>query len=143
MASFLEARRGVVINDIHIDIVARNAILLLVAMNFPAEEAASMMIHLWYSALVPKGLVDRLQNTIMPLIQDVCTKIREKPSNSLQSKTWRYGSTSLRLVLQKKEWNNILLYLKVPESLSVDEAQKIRVATTLARIDHVDRALFN
>ncbi|KAF8860575.1 hypothetical protein BDZ45DRAFT_619601 [Acephala macrosclerotiorum] len=142
MAFSLETRRDVVINDIDIDIVARNTILLLVAMNFPAEEAASMILHLWYSALVPQGLLDHLQNTIMPLIQDVCTKIREKPSFSLQSKTWRRGPTSLRLVLEKNEWNSILSYFKVPDSLSADEAQKIRISTTLARMDHVDRALF-
>ncbi|CZR65732.1 uncharacterized protein PAC_15632 [Phialocephala subalpina] len=143
MVFFLSARRDIVINDIDIDIVARNAILLLVAMNFPAEEAASMMLHLWYSALVPQGLVDRLQKKIMPLVQDVCTKIREKPSTSLQSKTWRCGPTSLRLVLQKQEWDKVLLYFQVPDTLSADQAQKIRVSTTLARMDHVDRALFS
>ena len=134
----------VVINDKDFDIVARNAILLLTALHFGPGEATYMMLHLWYSALIPKDVYRSLQDQILPLIQEVCWKIRERPSTSLQSKTWTYGGRSLRLVLQRAMWDRLLSYLEVPDDLSALQAQKVMVSTTLApeRKDYVDRALF-
>ncbi len=143
MPSTFHGKFDIAINDRDLDIVARNAILLLIAMNIPPEEAVPMMLHLWYSALLPDGIVKRLQRVILPLVQDVCTKIREKPPSSLQSKTWQHGSASLRLILQKQEWEKIILYFQIPEGLSAIEAQKSRTLTTLGRMDHVHRALLN
>jgi hypothetical protein len=135
----------VVINDKDIDIVARNIILFLVALHFDPEEATAIMLHTWYSALVPKKIVDSLQVNIATLIKDVCGKIEHKNDDSLQAKTWKYGTRSLRVVLKKSQWNRLLLYFEVPVGLLTAQAQRIRVATTLApeRKDFVDRALYN
>ena len=133
----------VVVNDRDLDIVARNAILLLIALHFSPETAAPMMLHLWYSALIPAQMLRSLQDNILPLIQEVCNKIQAKPAQSLLSKTWTYGTRSLRLVLTKEQWDHLLPYFEVPDGLSAAQAQIIRALTTLApeRKDYLERAL--
>ncbi|PVH76133.1 hypothetical protein DL98DRAFT_465490 [Cadophora sp. DSE1049] len=133
-----------ILNDIDTDIVVRNAILLLVALIFDPEVAAPMMLHLWYSALIPAQTLRSLQEKVAPLIQEVYTKIQGKAEDSLQAKTWTYGSSSLRIVLKKSQWRTMLRYFQVPEGLSAEEAQKLRKTTSLApeRIDYLHRGLF-
>lgn len=134
----------IVVNDRDRDIVARNAILLLVALHFSPEVATPIMLHIWYSALVSADMLRALQSSILPLIHEVCKKIQAKPAQSLLSKTWTLGSRSLRLVLTKEEWDRLPSYFEIPGGLSMGQAQAIRVSTTLApeRKDYLDRALF-
>jgi hypothetical protein len=84
-----------------------------------------------------------LRDNILLLVQEVCNKIQAKPTQSLLSKTWIYGTRSLRLVLTKEQWDHLLLYFEVPDGLSAAQAQVIRASTTLAleRKDYFERAL--
>ena len=138
-------RCSATINDREFDIVARNAILLLTALQFDPEIATPIMLHIWYSSLVPATVLHSLQAHILPLIGDVCTKIRSKPLYSLQAKTWTYGNRSLRLVLRTEQWFRLRHFFYVPEGLSAALAQTIRKSVTLAseRRDYVERALYN
>ncbi|OCL12153.1 hypothetical protein AOQ84DRAFT_420874 [Glonium stellatum] len=138
------ANCNITINDREFDIVARNAILLLAAMHFVPETAVPMIIHLWYSALIPSRLLQLLQDNVSPLIEDVCSKIKSKPLSSLQAKTWTFGSSSLRLVLRKEQWSHLLRIFEVPDGITAALAQQTRKAVMLApeRADYVDRALF-
>jgi Domain of unknown function (DUF4470) len=135
----------IVVNDSDLDIVARNLILLLVALHFTPDKATTMMLHIWYSALIPKQIFCCLQDDILPLIWKVCVKIQGKPATSLQSKKWKFGTRSLRLVLQKQQWDLLLSYFQVPDGLSTARAQEIRLSTTLAqeRKDYLERMLYN
>lgn len=134
----------VTINDRDLDVVARNVIMLLTAFHFSPNEAVPMMLHLWYSAFIPKQMLQSLQDNILPLIQDVCQGIRERRADNLQSKTWNFGQSSLRLVLKKSAWDSLPSYFQAPDGLSKAEAQEIMVATTLApsRIDNLHRSLY-
>ena len=102
-----------------------------------------MMLHVWYSALVPADLLHTLRAGVLPLIQDVCEKIQSKQAQSLLSKTWTVGGRSLRLVLSRRQWDRLPSYFEVPASLSAAQAQAVRAATVLApeRRDYLDRAL--
>ena len=133
----------VVVNDKDPDIVARNAILLLVAFHFSPEVATPIMLHMWYSALVSAEMLRSLQNSVLPYIQEVCEKIQAKPAQSLLSKVWTFGTRSLRLVLTKEQWDRLPSYFEVPDGLSMAQAQAIRASMTLApeRKDYLDRAL--
>jgi hypothetical protein len=136
----------IIINDRDSDIIARNIILLLIALHYTPEEATPIMLHIWYSALVPKAMIGSLRENIAPMIEDVCSKIKHKSTSlTLQAKTWKIGSSSLRLLLEKPFWDSLLPYFDVPIGLSMPQAQRIRTATTLApdRVDYVDRALYN
>jgi hypothetical protein len=137
-------RCHVTINDREFDIVGRNAILLLTALRFDPEVATPMILHIWYSALIPAIALDLLQLHILPQVDDVCTKIQSKPPSSLQAKTWTYDNRSLRLVLRKEQWFRLKTMFGLPEGLSSSKAQKVRRSVTLApeRKDYVDRALY-
>ena len=134
----------IVVNDKDFDIVARNLVFLLIAFHFSPEEATPIMLHIWYSALIPNQTFQSLREAILPLIKEVCTKIQEKPAESLQSKTWSHDSQSLRLVLQKAMWDRLQDYFQIPQGLSTAHAQNIMTSTTLApeREDYVHRALY-
>lgn len=142
--AYFAGQCNTVINDRDFDIVARNAILLLTALHFEPQAAWPIMLHIWYSALIPHSVLRSLQVNILPLVRGVCEKIKAKPPLSVQSKTWVYGSRSCRLVLQKQQWVQLLSHFQVPEGLPLARAQEIRLATTLApeRTDYVERSFF-
>jgi hypothetical protein len=85
----------VVVNDLNSAIVARNAILLLTALHFEPEVAAPIMLHLWHSAMLPQAILQALQDGTFPYIRDVCNKIRDKPTDSTQAKTFMIGGKSM------------------------------------------------
>lgn len=92
------------INDQDIDIVARNAIFLLVFHTSPHDKhAVDCVLHLWYSALIPQDCNDRLAEP-RHLIEEVCSKIQSKAADTILGKTWKFPGkkSSLRLVLKKQ-----------------------------------------
>ncbi|KAI0378799.1 hypothetical protein F5Y04DRAFT_272324 [Hypomontagnella monticulosa] len=135
----------VYMNDRDGDVVGRNAIMLLLALieEDPAV-AAENIIHTWYSSFISEPLYDLLKGRIRELVQDVCTKIGGKASNATLGKTWTFGSRSLRLVLEKKQWLDLLASLEVPPGLTKERAQEIRRSVTLApeRVDFRERRYF-
>ncbi|UKZ75167.1 hypothetical protein TrVFT333_002843 [Trichoderma virens FT-333] len=131
----------VVINDSHFDVVARNAIILLIALVADnIDEAADCMIHVWYSALIRKSDLDMLQQKVLPLVESICEKIKDKNSSSLLGKTWRFGQRSLRLVLPKASWDRLLAFLNIPKGLTAEQASRVRMAITLdeSKKDNLD-----
>ena len=140
-----DGRCTLVINDINFMIVARNAILLFVALSLEPDEAVPIMIHVWYSALLPHVMIDTLCHVVLERIVEVCEKIKDKPSTSLQAKTFSFGKRSLRLVLKKHQWDELKDYFNVPQGLTEEGAQAIRRSVMLAseRIDYLHRALCN
>ncbi|KAF2026715.1 hypothetical protein EK21DRAFT_103059 [Setomelanomma holmii] len=129
-----------VLNDKEFVIVVRNAIMLLVALYFDAETAVPMMIHLWYSALLPIAMVSALRLDILPMIEDVCDKTKDKPEDSLQPKTFAINNRSLRLVLKKQEWVELSKYVQVPADVTAKAADSMRRRVMLApeRVDYRD-----
>ncbi|RAQ98724.1 mynd finger family protein [Stemphylium lycopersici] len=134
-----------VLNDMDIIIVARNAIMLLIALQFESDVAVPMIIHLWYSALLPSYMMQAIQTSILPMVKNVCQKIKTKPGGTLQAKTFEVGGRKLRITLKKEEWACLAKFCQVPEGLTAEAAQRIRHSITLApeRVDYRDRALLN
>lgn len=131
-------------NDRDLDIVARNAIMLLIALAVDdIDEAVDCIIHVWYSALIRKSDLDILQQRIRPLIESVCEKIKGKSPTCLLTKTWQFGQRSLRLVLEKSSWDSLLSLMDIPEGLTAEQAHQIRRTVTVAepRKDYRDRHL--
>jgi hypothetical protein len=134
---------SLILNDRDFDVVARNLIMLLTALNIdkhPAE-VLDTIIHVWYSAKLQTSHLFLLQSLVQPLFQEVCAKVEHKPNGTLLGKTWAFGSKSLRVILPKEKWMLLPSYLEVPNGLSCSLADKIRNATTLAqeRKDYRDR----
>ncbi|KAF4439781.1 hypothetical protein FACUT_3901 [Fusarium acutatum] len=132
----------ITMNDIDIAVVARNAILLLTSLTADDKnEATDCIIHIWYSSFIRKSDHAILEQRIRPLIQTVCDKIKEKPNNRILGKTWTFRKHSLRLVLTKAAWDKVLSYTTVPEGLTMERANQIRKAVTLAesQLDFLER----
>lgn len=140
-----DGRCTLVINDINFMVIARNAILLFVALSLEPEEAVTILIHVWYSALLARVMIDTLRHVALGRIVEVCEKIKYKPSTSLQAKTFSFGKRSLRLVLKKHQWDELKDYFNVPPDLTQQDAQGIRRRVMLApeRVDYLHRALCN
>ncbi|CZS75064.1 unnamed protein product [Fusarium graminearum] len=134
---------SITINDRDIDIVARNIILLLIALTAEGlDETFDCIIHIWYSAFIRKSDLDMLNQRVRPLIESVCDKIKDKPTNTVLGKSWTLGERTFRLVLEKSSWDKLLSYLDVPDGLTGQKANGIRTAITLAesRVDYRDRS---
>ncbi|KAI1811449.1 hypothetical protein GGS20DRAFT_562966 [Poronia punctata] len=145
----------ITINDVDLDVTARNAILLLFACTSHINDGngedtdhagffdtAETMIHLWYSAFLPTSLLSRVQAKVKPLIVDLCEKIVTKKPGTVLGKTWQFShNTTIRVVLTKEQWFGLKSYLDVPAGLDFDQACKIRSASMLApeRADYRDR----
>jgi hypothetical protein len=127
--------------------VARNAILLLFAFTSldderPISEIAECLIHIWYSAFLPAGLLSSLKSRVSPLISAVCTEISNREPDDLHKHVWKFRSgSSFCLNLQKKEWHRLERSFNIPEGFGFEEAWKLRAATVMApeRADYRDR----
>jgi hypothetical protein len=53
-------------------------------------------------------------------------EIAGKPADTLQTKTWTFGSSTCRIQLLKKDWSALLSYLEPSSHLSVAKALDIR-----------------
>ncbi|KAI0198154.1 hypothetical protein F4808DRAFT_472945 [Astrocystis sublimbata] len=152
LPSAYQGHINITINDRDLNIVARNAIMLLI---FFVEDnpvvASECVVHVWYSTLITDACQQMLLSKVLPMIEDVCTKIAQKPGPTLLGKTWQFGTSSLRLVLTRDDWFALRRYLDIPrgtsntEPLSKDDAQRLRQKVTCdpERIDHVDWALLS
>lgn len=135
---------NITMNDRDLDIVARNAMILLIALVVDAfDEAVDCMLHVWYSAFIRKSDLDILQQRIRPLISSTCETLKHKAPDKVLSKKWIYGQRSLRLVLNKSSWDRLLSFMDVPEGLTMERAQKLRKEVCLAesRRDYLERHL--
>ncbi|KAK6392117.1 hypothetical protein LTR65_003889 [Meristemomyces frigidus] len=131
------------VNDRDLDIVARNAIILLLMLTVQDKnEAAECMIHIWYSARIRQSDIDLLRS-VRGLIDAVCKKIAGKAPGTVLGKKWTFANASLRLVLTKEQWSSLLGYFDVPVGLSLERAQRIRTEVTLAdsRVDYRERRM--
>ncbi|OJJ76995.1 hypothetical protein ASPBRDRAFT_49989 [Aspergillus brasiliensis CBS 101740] len=123
----------VTINDRDIDVVARNVIILFLFLGMEkGDEVVECIIHLWYSAFVRESDMELLGRRVRPLIEGFYETIKDATPGSLIPNTWTFGKRSLKVILNKQSWCRLLTYLDVPTGLTVERAQSIRTANTLA-----------
>jgi hypothetical protein len=134
-----------VLNDKEFIIVARNAIMLFIALQYEPGTAVPMIIHMWYSALLPSPMMQAIQSDILPMIEQVCDKIKDKPNGVAQAKTFDIDGRKLRIVLKKEDWIRLAKFCQVPGGLNAKDAQQIRRRIMLApeRVDYRDRAMLH
>lgn len=119
--------------------------MLLVALcASDAKAAADCVLHVWYSAALTTAHIDLLNSAVRPLIADVCAKIADKTPAAVLGKTWSLESGSVRLVLPKERWLQLLAFFQLPGGVTAERARQLRQAVTLApeRRDYLDRALY-
>lgn len=86
---------------------ARNAILLLSALCFDPSRAVEVILHLWWSALIPgrnttaTNLGQPSRKCFIIAFDDECAKLISKPAGISQSETRTFNSRSPTLNLLK------------------------------------------
>ncbi|RKL09243.1 hypothetical protein BFJ68_g9188 [Fusarium oxysporum] len=74
----------IIMDDHEFDVVARNVIILLLALTADdQDEAADCILHIWYSSFIRKSHFDKLKQRMRPLIQSVCDKVKDKPAKMI------------------------------------------------------------
>ena len=120
-----------VLNDKCFDAVARDAIMLLVALTVKEDEAVSAIIQLWYSAFITEAHANILAR-IRLLIETAVKEANDTDDETVLQKTFNSGARSLQLSLDKEQWDRLLSFRTVRDDLSAQEAKQIRSAVTLA-----------
>jgi hypothetical protein len=122
---------SVTMNDHEPHTMARNVIMCLLAASVDSgEEASECILHVWYSAFIRQIDLDLIATHVLPLVQAVCEKIKDKSTGSLHAKTWRIKNCSLRLVLNKDAWELLLSCLTVHPEITLERAWVLRLAIT-------------
>lgn len=132
-------------NDRDVDIVARNVILLLIALAVEnTDDATDCILHVWYSAFLRQSHLTLLHDKIRPLLDHICQKIRPKDDETLLGKTWTFGCRKLRVVLKKSAWEYLLSCVDAKITMTADKAKAVRADVTMAasRKDYRERQLF-
>ncbi|KGO47851.1 hypothetical protein PEXP_015440 [Penicillium expansum] len=122
----------------------QNIILLLTAFHFPPEEAVPIMIHLWYSALIPESFLTALRVKLLPLIEEVCSEAAQKCRRRIFKRVWKKNKASLHLMLLRDEWERLRNTLQYPDHLPHTQATRNRQEVTLSdkRVDELHRVLY-
>jgi hypothetical protein len=85
------------------------------------------MIHLWYSARLPVSILKSIAEKIVPLIEDVCTKIASKPDYVPLRKSFKLASGhSIHIVLTKPDWMRFKAYFTAPANLTPTAIEAVR-----------------
>ncbi|KAJ5959627.1 uncharacterized protein N7479_006777 [Penicillium vulpinum] len=134
----------IVMNGIHAGIISQNIMLLLTAFHFSPEDAVPIMIHLWYSALIPASALAALRKKLLPLVEEVCSEAAQKRSIQFFKGFWRKNKACLQVELLKEEWERLRESFQVPGRFSAAMATSNRQDVTLAtkREDSLHRVLY-
>ena len=151
LPSQFEKSLSLTINDRDSAVVARDLILLLLALDAADQhspetdqnrQVAESLVHIWYSSFINSTALTRIQAKVLPLISDVCDEALLLEPGAALSKSWNFTSQkSLQVTLTRQEWLLAKRLCGVPGSLTFEKAQKIRTAVTLSpeRADYRDR----
>lgn len=131
-------------NGVSFEVFAQNIVLALTAFHFPPEKAAPIMIHLWYSALIPSSVLAALQSKLLPLIDEVCSQAELKRPERFFKWAWKTKTSCLQVELLREEWKRLRYTLRFPGRFSASEATRNRQDVTLpdGRVDALHRYLY-
>lgn len=131
---------NIVVNDTESDIVLRNAVMLLLALQFPDGEINELIVHLWYSAALPANMyMCGISDKVVPLIRAVCENNAQAANHTLVSNEWVFGQSSLRLTLEKFQWTRLLDILELKHTPSTSVANEKRRAAMIDQLSDAQR----
>lgn len=128
------------INCYDITMTARNVVILLISTLSPPEEAANLMLHVWYSARLTPRMIQTLEGHVRHFIAEgveSCQAISE--ADQVQSMEWKFDSRVLRISLCTWQWEHILKILDSRPSLNEAERRRKQVVLAETHVDTRDR----
>lgn len=75
-----------IINHESSDVALRNFLILLVAITQTPMHAAEIIVHLWYSALLTRSMIDAVKTSILPLVNANLDFLSEEVSEARRSR---------------------------------------------------------
>ena len=137
------SRCDTILNDKNMNIVARNIVMLLIAAQLPPPEASELILHIWYSARLTKGMVAAVDKHAREPIANIVSKVKGKANDVIQSKRWTFGTAEISVRLFKPQWTNLLHILDAKHDIAKTEEERRKVVLAPSRSDYRDRELFN
>ena len=134
---------SIVINDKNYNVVARNITMLLLAAQMPPLDAAELILHVWYSGRLSKGMLAAIEKCVKEPVAAVVAKIQGKPSDVMQLKKWTYGAVRMTVCLYKPQWTTLLQILEAKHEVQKTEGQRRKVVLAPNRLDYRDRELYS
>lgn len=126
---------------------ARNLLILLISTLSPPEEAAKLMLHVWYSARLTPQMVQLLERHIRRYIAEGVENCRAmsdtESANQMQSMEWKFGGGVLKVSLYKSQWDYVLKILDFRPSLEEAEQRRRQVMLLETQLDSRDRQYFD
>ena len=136
-------RCTIVLNDMDRYVVARNAILLILALILDPHEAPEILLHVWYSARLTPRIAMILQEKVKPMVLDVLQKIRYKSDSTILAKTWSSRRVSISVRFYKSQWMFLLKMLEAEMTLEKAESERKYIMLHKDRLDFRERNWFN
>lgn len=134
---------SIVINDKNYNVVARNITMLLLAAQLPPLDAAELILHVWYSGRLSKGMLAAIETYVKEPVAAVVAKIEGKRSDVMQSKKWTYGAVQITVCLYKPQWTMLLQILEAKHEVQKTEEERRKVVLAPIRLDYRDRELYS
>lgn len=123
---------SIVLNDKDPVIVVRNfATLWLLLQDGDAQETATEIVHLWYSAFLPPSLSGKFRGDIRNAVTSFCDQIQSEPTDSVQTKTFKFGQRQIHMTFQQKAWLSLHAHLH-SSAQPFARAKNNRLAVTMA-----------
>ncbi|KAI5922779.1 hypothetical protein F4810DRAFT_671424 [Camillea tinctor] len=124
---------NITINKVAENTLIRDVPILVFAMLEEDKEIASEgIIHLWYSAFIPKSLRDNLISKMKKVV-DIVMSMAEDPQNldTIIDEPIKLGLSTIQVRWSVRNWLHIQSLIEAPIPLSAEEAQQIRQQVSL------------
>ena len=116
--------------------------MLLLAAQLPPLDAAELILHVWYSGRLSQSMLAALEKYVKEPVADIVAKIKERPSDVMQSKKWTYGAVEMTVCLFKPQWTTLLQILDAKHEVQKTEQERRKVVLAPTRIDYRERELY-
>ncbi|KAK4690103.1 hypothetical protein P7C71_g6622, partial [Lecanoromycetidae sp. Uapishka_2] len=127
---------------------ARSLLLLLVALVFPPDTGAEIMLHMGHSAFLTAEMAALVRKKIRPLIAFGVEAGRECGDDELVTRVFTFGTSAIRICLEKQKWVYVLLLLDLDPAQFDQSREGNRLGYIAARLaydetDSLHRHFFN
>lgn len=118
----------------------RNALILMVALTNLPEQAADLIIHLWYSAFLTEPMLQNLRNKLNGRLNKTTRDVLNgRTSNTVHAVTGPFGGTTttseLNLELEARSYTSLLQLLNVNNNTATAKQHR---ATAMSQVDFMD-----
>jgi len=128
---------GLLLNDHQSDVTIRNAIILLLAVACPDDEAAEVILHLWYSMALTKPMLVLIKRVIGQFVRGTLSNFsiapdcrEEKGAVNIISSLVKVGKVNLQLHLDRNQWRR-LVSIATADEIDFQSAEASRLSTNV------------